>query len=93
MASSRNYYEPIARWAAKHLGCFVTGIEEDLRLGRMDVVGLRDADGRLSGRAEVVSIEVSSGRQPFVTSRTGIWLLGIRRPVLPRRVPARRLHK
>lgn len=62
------YYEPMARWARKTLGCFETGINTGLRHGRIDVVGLRDSGGRLSGRADVIAIEVKRGTQPFATS-------------------------
>jgi hypothetical protein len=62
------YYEPMARWARKELGCFETGINTGLRHGRIDVVGLRDTGGRLSGRADVIAIEVKRGTQPFATS-------------------------
>lgn len=68
MASERDYYEPVAQWAKEHLGCFVTGIDTGLRQARMDVVGLRDAGGRLSGLAEVISIEVKRNRQRFATT-------------------------
>lgn len=62
------YYEPVARWARSTLGCFETGINTGLRHGRIDVVGLRDSGGRLSGRADVIAIEVKRGAQPFATS-------------------------
>ncbi len=62
------YYEPVARWARNTLGCFETGINTGLRHGRIDVVGLRDSGGRLSGRADVIAIEVKRGTQPFATS-------------------------
>lgn len=58
----------MANWAARHLGCFATGIDKGLRHGRIDVLGLRDTGGRLSGRSEVVSIEVKRGSQPYATS-------------------------
>lgn len=63
-----DYYEPVARWARKVLECFETGIDTGLRHGRIDVVGLRDSGGRLSGRADVIAIEVKRGTQPFATS-------------------------
>ena len=64
----KDYYPKVAEWAKTNLGCFHTGIDTGLRLGRIDVVGLRDRGGRLSGRAEVISIEVKRGTQPFATS-------------------------
>jgi hypothetical protein len=64
----KDYYPWVARWAQQTLGCFETGTDTGLRHGRIDVVGLRDTGGRLSGRAEVVAIEVKRGTQPFATS-------------------------
>jgi hypothetical protein len=68
MKSERDYYEPVARWAQRSLGCFAVGTDKGVRHGRIDVVGLRDAGGRLSGRTEVVAIEVKRGNQPFATT-------------------------
>src|SRR5947208_1742387 len=33
--------------------------------GRIDVLGIRDTGGDLSGSAELISVEVKAGRQPF----------------------------
>ncbi len=66
--AEKDFYPRVAQWASKSLGCFHTAIDAGLRRGRIDVVGLRDVGGNLSGRSEVVSIEVKHGRQPFVTS-------------------------
>ena len=63
-----DYYPRVARWAKEHLGCFHTATDAGLRLGRIDVVGLRDTGGNLSGRAELVSIEVKRGTQAFASS-------------------------
>jgi hypothetical protein len=68
MERERDLYPKVAEWARRSLGCFDTGIDRGLRLGRVDVVGLRDSGGRLSGRSEVISIEVKKGTQPFATS-------------------------
>lgn len=66
--AEKDYYPRIASWAEKSLGCFHTAIDAGLKRGRIDVVGLRDTGGNLSGRSEVLSIEVKHGRQPFATS-------------------------
>ncbi|MFN3256204.1 MAG: hypothetical protein ACE37B_10940 [Ilumatobacter sp.] len=63
-----DYYPRVARWAKDQLGCFHTAIDSGLKRGRIDVVGLRDVGGNLSGRSEVVSIEVKHGKQPFATA-------------------------
>lgn len=66
--TERSLYEPVAAWAERTLGCFATGTDKGLRHGRIDVIGLRDSGGRLSGRTEVISLEVKRGTQPFATS-------------------------
>ncbi len=68
MKAEKDYYEPVGKWAKRSLGCFHYGIDKGLRHGRIDVIGLRDSGGRLSGRAEVVAIEVKRGNAPFATS-------------------------
>src|SRR5687768_3129010 len=64
----RDLYPKVQRWMEKQQGCFVSGINTGISHGRIDVVGLRDIGGNLSGKAEVVSVEVKAGRQPFATA-------------------------
>jgi hypothetical protein len=64
----RELYPRVANWAKRELGCFATGIDKGVRHGRIDVVGLRDTGGRLSGHSEVVAIEVKRGTQPFANA-------------------------
>lgn len=64
----RELYARVANWSERALGCFATGVDTGVRHGRIDVVGLRDTGGVLSGRSEVVAIEVKRGTQPFATS-------------------------
>lgn len=64
----REYYPAIERFARSRLGCFTTAIDTGLRIGRVDVVGLKDTGGRLDGSGEVIAIEVKRGRSPFLTS-------------------------
>lgn len=64
----RDYYPAVERFAREYLGCFVTAADTGTKLGRVDVVGLRDTGGRLSGEGEVVAIEVKRGRSPFLAS-------------------------
>lgn len=52
-------YPIIQRWATKS-GCWETRIDVGLKLGRIDVVGIRELGGDLTSRSEVVSIEVKS---------------------------------
>lgn len=64
----KELYPRVAGWLKKQFGCFATAINTGPRHGRLDVVGLRDIGGNLSGRSEVISVEVKRGTQPFATS-------------------------
>lgn len=64
----RDLYEPARGWATKHWDWFASGVDRGLKHGRIDVVGMRDVGGRLSGGAEVTAIEVKRGTQPFMSS-------------------------
>lgn len=64
----RDLYVGVARWLRLRYGCFATKTDIGIRYGRIDVVGLRDIGGELSGAGEVVSIEVKPGRRPFATA-------------------------
>jgi hypothetical protein len=66
--AEKDFYPRVAKWAKESLGCFHVAIDQGLKRGRIDVVGLRDVGGNLSGRSEVISIEVKHGKQPFATS-------------------------
>lgn len=61
-------YPIVEKWARRHFDFWETGVNTGLRMGRIDVVGVRDVGGDLSGRAEVVSIEVKAGKEVFATS-------------------------
>src|SRR2546426_1016687 len=61
-----NLYPWIRTWLLGR-GCFDAAINPGVLHGRLDVVGLRDVGGDLSGEAEVVSVEVKVGG-PFATA-------------------------
>ncbi len=63
----KELYPAVEKFVRKEFGCFATAINVGLRLGRIDVVGLRDIGGDLAGRDEMVAIEVKRGTQPFAT--------------------------
>jgi hypothetical protein len=65
--AERDLYPKVANWAQTRLKCFEVGIDTGVKHGRIDVVGIRDTGGVLSGRSEVVAIEVKKGTQPFAT--------------------------
>lgn len=63
-----DYYQPVSKWCEKQFGCFHTAINRGLVHSRIDVIGLRDVGGDLSGNIEVIGIEVKRGNQPFATT-------------------------
>lgn len=64
----RDLYPRVDRWLKARYGCFATKVDVGIRHGRIDVVGLRDIGGELSGTGEVVSIEVKPAGRPFATA-------------------------
>ena len=61
-------YPIVARWLKRHYRCFATGINTGLKYSRIDVVGVRDIGGDLSGEAETIVVEVKRGTEPFATA-------------------------
>lgn len=68
MVSEAELYPVVERWVKRHFGCWQTGTNTGPRVGRIDVAGVRDIGGDLSGRSEVIAVEVKAGRQVFATS-------------------------
>lgn len=61
-------YPIVERWLRRHYRCFSTGINTGLRYSRIDVLGIRDVGGDLSGEVESIAVEVKRGTQPFATA-------------------------
>lgn len=64
----RTLYPVVASWLRRYRKCFRTSINTGLRHGRIDVLGVRDVGGDLSGEIETISIEVKRGAEPFATA-------------------------
>lgn len=64
----RSLYPVVERWLRRHFGCFRTSINKGLRHGRIDVIGVRDTGGDLSGEVETIAIEVKRGSFPFANA-------------------------
>ena len=64
----KDLYPIVARWLEKQRKCFRSAINTGLKHGRIDVVGIRDVGGDLSGEIETVSIEVKRDSAPFATA-------------------------
>lgn len=52
----------------RHFLCFKTAINTGLIHSRIDVLGVRDIGGHLSGDVETISIEVKRNSEPFATA-------------------------
>ncbi len=52
----------------RHFKCFKTAQNAGLKYSRIDVVGVRDVGGELSGEVETISVEVKAGTEPFATA-------------------------
>lgn len=61
----RELYPIVDRWMTKHFQCFTTVVDKGLKYGRIDVLGVRDVGGDLSGEIETIAIEVKKGITPF----------------------------
>lgn len=62
-------YPQVARWARKRLGCWEVALDTGPKMGRIDVVGLRDMGAiDLAARTEVLAIEVKVGTASFAKS-------------------------
>jgi hypothetical protein len=61
----KELYPGVAQWLKRHFRCFETGLNKGLRYGRIDVTGIRDIGGDLSGAIETVGVEVKRGSFPF----------------------------
>lgn len=61
-------YPRLASWLKRSYGCFATAVNIGPRYSRVDVVGIRDVGGELSGEVETIAIEVKNGSQPFATT-------------------------
>lgn len=61
-------YPLVEKWMKHHFSCFKTATDKGLKYSRIDVVGVRDTSGDLSGEVETIAIEVKRGNQPFATT-------------------------
>jgi hypothetical protein len=76
----RALYPTVARWLCRHFACFRTATNKGLRHSRIDVVGVRDTGGDLSGEVEVIAIEVKRGSFPFANAAGQIGTCSAQRP-------------
>jgi hypothetical protein len=64
----KTYYKHVERWLNRNFSCFKSATNKGLRFGRIDVIGLRDVGGALSGDIETIAVEVKRGSTPFANA-------------------------
>ncbi len=64
----KTYYPLVERWLKRHFSCFKSAMNKGLRFGRIDVIGLRDVGGNLSGDIETIAVEVKRDKTPFANA-------------------------
>jgi hypothetical protein len=64
----KQLYPIVQRWLKRHFRCFHTDKNTGLKYSRVDVVGVRDVGGDLSGEVESIVVEVKRGTEPFATA-------------------------
>jgi len=66
--TEKSLYPIVQKWLKRHYRCFATAINKGIKYSRIDVVGVRDVGGDLSGEVESIIIEVKRGTAPFATA-------------------------
>jgi hypothetical protein len=66
--TEKSLYPLVEKWMKKHFLCFKVAINTGLKYSRVDVLGIRDVGGDLSGEVETIVIEVKRGTQAFATA-------------------------
>jgi hypothetical protein len=61
-------YPQVAQWVRKHFLCSKTAINKGLRYSKVDIIGVRDVGGELSGEVQTIAIEVKREGSPFATT-------------------------
>jgi hypothetical protein len=67
-ALESSLYPTVENWLRRHFACFKTAVNKGLKHSRIDVVGVRDTGGELSGEVEVIAVEVKRGSFPFANA-------------------------
>jgi hypothetical protein len=61
-------YPIVERWVKSHFLCFKTALTKGLRYSMVDVIGIRDIGGELSGEIQTIAVEVKRKGSPFATT-------------------------
>lgn len=58
-------YPIVEKWLSEYHRCFKTAKNKGLKYTKIDVIGIRDVGGELSGEIETIAIEVKKESEPF----------------------------
>ena len=61
-------YPKVEKFVKNKFHCFATGVNKGTKNGRIDIIGIRDIGGDLTGKTELISVEVKAANQPFATT-------------------------
>jgi hypothetical protein len=61
-------YPIVEKWMKQHFLCFKTAVNKGLRYSKVDVIGIRDIGGELSGEVQTIAVEVKREGSPFATT-------------------------
>jgi hypothetical protein len=61
-------YPAVEKWMKKYFHCFKAATNVGLRYSRVDIIGVKDVGGDLSGEIETIAVEVKRGTEPFATA-------------------------
>ncbi len=61
----RDLYPDVEKWLSEKHHCFKTDINKGLKYSIIDVIGVTDVGGDLSGEIETIVVEVKRGTEPF----------------------------
>jgi hypothetical protein len=64
----RSLYPIVEKWMKRRFLCFKTAINKGLRYSRVDVIGISDVGGELSGEVQTMAVEVKRRGEPFATT-------------------------
>ena len=66
--AEKDLYPRVERWVKRCFRCFPTGIDKELKHSRIDVIGVRDSGGELSGQIEIIAVAVKKGASAFASA-------------------------
>jgi len=68
ISKESDLYPVVEQWLIDEKRCFKTAINKGVKYTRIDVIGIKDVGLNLSGKAEIIAIEVKRGEGRFANS-------------------------